>query len=111
MVSNTWRSHELYQRESATWADVFSNFDSYLGNRSANRIVIATRSGKRVPVQKLISQMQSTQNRMQFEEINIAELALSTLDSDPAWAPQTPLLTDDFAPVNLLIDPRQGVNK
>ncbi len=31
-----------------------------------------------------------------------------TLDRELAWPDDTPLLTDDFAPVNLLRDPRQS---
>jgi predicted membrane-bound spermidine synthase len=43
-----------------------------------------------------------------FEELDLAEMALSTLDRELAWPDDTPLLTDDFAPVNLLRDPRQS---
>ncbi|MFB3059729.1 MAG: spermidine synthase [Gammaproteobacteria bacterium] len=105
-VSNTWRSPGLYERESATWADVFGNFDSYLGRRSGNRVVIATNSGIRYSEQELIALMKSAQKERGFEEINLPVLALSTLDRDPVWPADTQLLTDDFAPVNLLVDPR-----
>ena len=107
VVSNTWRSEALYQRESATWANVFGTFDSFLGRRSGNRIVIATNSGVRYSKQELISLMITTQNERGFEEINLPIMAQSTLDLDPVWPVNTPLLTDDFAPVNLLVDPRQ----
>jgi len=111
VISNTWRSRDLYERESATWADVFGTFDSFLGLRSENRIVIATNSGVRYSEQELMALMEKTQTEREFEEINLPVMALGTLDSDPSWPADAPLLTDDFAPVNLLVGPRQVLNK
>ena len=108
VVSNTWRSPDLYNRESATWAEVFGYFDSYLGRRSGNRVVIATNSAARYSEPELISRMNKTQRLSEFEELDLAEIALSTFDRGLAWPDDTPLLTDDFAPVNLLHDPRQS---
>ena len=105
-VSNTWRSPGLYDRESATWADVFGVFDSYLGRRSGNRIVIASNSGVRYSEQELMALMKTTQIEIMFEEINLPVVALSTLDRNSVWPVDTLPLTDDFAPVNLLVDPR-----
>ncbi|MFV2032756.1 MAG: spermidine synthase [Gammaproteobacteria bacterium] len=107
VISNTWRSRKLYNRESATWASVFGYFDSFLGRRSANRVVIATSSGVRYSPEELIARMQATQSEMRFQEVDLPAMASSTLDLNPTWPADTPLLTDDFAPVNLLVDPRQ----
>ena len=108
VVSNTWRSPSLYNRESATWAEVFGSFDSYLGSRSDNRVVIATNSAVRYSEPELIARMDKAQRQAGFEELDLASMAIKTLDRELAWPEDTPLLTDDFAPVNLLIDPRQG---
>jgi len=107
VISNTWRSRKLYNRESATWANVFGYFDSFLGRRSGNRVVIATSSGVRYSPEELIARMQATQEEMRFQEVDLPAMASSTLDLNPAWPSDTPLLTDDFAPVNLLVDPRR----
>ena len=108
VVSNTWRSPGLYNRESATWAEVFGSFDSYLGRRSSNRVVIATNSAVRYSEAELIARMDQAQRQTGFEELDLTAMALSTLDRELAWPDDTPLLTDDFAPVNLLRDPRQS---
>jgi len=108
VVSNTWRSADLYNRESATWAETFGPFDSYLGRRSGNRIVIATNSAVRYSETELITRMEKVQRQAGFEELDLAAMALGTLDRELAWPDGTPLLTDDFAPVNLLRDPRQS---
>ncbi len=107
VVSNTWRTQELYRRESATWAAAFGHFDSILGRRSINRVVIATKSGRHYPLEELTGRMRATQKEKGFEEINLVELASDTLEPNPSWPENVPLLTDDYAPVNLLIDPRQ----
>lgn len=111
VVSNTWRAHELYERESATWAAVFGHFDSFLGQRSGNRIVIATKTGRRRTPDELLELMAATQKRRQFKEIDLPKMAAATLDWQPSWPQDTPLLTDDFAPVNLLVDPRPKQNQ
>ena len=107
VVSNTWRSQKLYERESATWAEVFGHFDSYLGQRTSNRIVIATQAGLRYTPRELMARMTSTQQHKQFQEISLPTMANDTLDRHSVWPPGTPILTDDYAPVNLLVDPRQ----
>ena len=107
VVSNTWRSQKLYERESATWADVFGYFDSYLGQRSGNRIVMATKAGRRYSPSELIARMTATQKKKQFQEISLPKMASDTLDRKSFFPPGTPILTDDYAPVNLLVDPRQ----
>ncbi|MEE8134803.1 MAG: hypothetical protein V3T56_07085, partial [Gemmatimonadales bacterium] len=81
--------------------------DSYLGQRSINRVVIATKAGRRYSPSELMARMAATQKNKQFEEINLPKMARNTLDRQRFWPPGTPILTDDYAPVNLLVDPRQ----
>lgn len=109
VVSNTWRTQKLYERESATWAEVFGHVDSYLGQRSMNRIVIATKGGQRYAPHELLARLEATQQNKQFAEINLPKMASDTLDRHSSWPAGTPILTDDYAPVNLLVDPRQGL--
>jgi spermidine synthase len=110
-VSNTWRTQQLYERESATWAAVFGHFDSFLSQRSINRVMIATNTGRHYSPDDLIIRMEATQEKMRFQEINLPDMASATMDLLPSWPAGTPTLTDDYAPVNLLVDPRQKPDK
>lgn len=105
VVSNTWSSQKLYRSESATYASVFKYFDSYLGATSGNRIVIATRSGRRFTLKELFRRMGAIQQKQQFYEINLPKMFEKTYDHNLSWPEGTRILTDDHAPVNLLVDP------
>jgi spermidine synthase len=107
VVSNTWRSQKLYRSESATYATVFKYFDSYLGTTSNNRIIIANRSGRRFTLKDLHRRMAATQRKRQFKDINLTEMFEITYDRNLSWPEGTQILTDDHAPVNLLVDPRK----
>ena len=111
VASHTRSTQELYERESATWAAVFGHFDSFLGRRSAARVAIATRTGRRYAPEELVARMQATQTKQDFLEIDLVRMAESTLNRRLTWSDDTPLLTDDYAPVNLLMDPRHELNE
>ncbi len=104
VVSNTWSNQKLYERESATYADVFGHFDSYLGKRSGNRIIISSKNGKKFDESSLYQSMANKQDQIQFQEVYLPELFEKTYDRDLTWPEQTQILTDDYAPVNTLID-------
>jgi len=104
VVSNTWSAQKLYERESATYADVFGYLDSYLGKRSGNRIIISPKNGKALDESFLLQNMSKTQETIQFSEVNLPELFQKTYDRDLHWPEQTQILTDDYAPVNTLIN-------
>lgn len=104
IVANTWAHQELSERESATYADVFGHFDSYSGVKSGNRIIIAAQDGKTLDEGALRQQMTAAQAALQFQEVNLPELFTQTYDKQVYWPKETKLLTDDYAPVNTLID-------
>lgn len=111
VASHTRSTQELYERESATWATVFGHFDSFLGRRSAARVAIATKTGRRHAPEELVARMQTTQEQQAFREIDLVGMAETTLNRRLSWPDDTPLLTDDYAPVNLLMDPRDGLGQ
>jgi len=68
---------------------------------------MATKAGRRYSPSELIARMTATQKKKQFQEISLPKMASDTLDRKSFFPPGTPILTDDFAPVNLLFDRRQ----
>jgi spermidine synthase len=105
VVSNTWSAQKLYERESATYADVFGHLDSYLGQRSGNRIIIASKDGEPADEASLRQRMVKTQANLRFTEVNLPEVFELTYDRNLKWPKETPILTDDYAPVNTLVEP------
>jgi len=104
VVSNTWSSQKLYERESATYEDVFGHFDSYLGNKSGNRIIITSGNGEKSDESSLRSCMVKTQDNMRYKELNLPDIFDNTYDRNLMWPKDTQILTDDYAPVNTLVD-------
>jgi spermidine synthase len=107
VVANTWSKQQLYERESATYAAVFEGFHSYLGRESTNRIVVATREPA-ASYSTLEKQFSTIQTRRPFGEVDLPALLHRHFDRDLSWPADTPLLTDDYAPVNFLV---QGENR
>ncbi|MFP4314626.1 MAG: spermidine synthase [Desulfovibrionales bacterium] len=101
VVSNTWSSQKLSRRESATYAEVFGHFDSYMGRHSANRIIVAKKNGGRMDRDTLHAALAAAQERIGYQEINLPLLFQRHYRQDEG--PFDEPLVDDFAPVNLLI--------
>lgn len=104
VVSNTWAAQQLYERESATYSKVFGHFDSYLGKRSGNRIIITARPDANADEAALRQRMAAAQANLRFAELKLPELFAQTYDRNLKWPKDTPLLTDDYAPVNTLVE-------
>lgn len=103
VCANTWTSQRLADRESATYHEVFDDFHHYLGYRSSNRIIVA--SPESLPGPETIRQrLAEIQNRRAPEHMELESLFERHFDSDPTWAGNAAVLTDDHAPVNLLKD-------
>lgn len=105
VVSNTWQGQKLSQRETATYQAVFGNFDNYLGVRSSNRVIIAGREGRTLDRRELLARMSESQQRLGYREIDLVQLFNTHYQGSPAPS-LAEALTDDFAPVNLLVDRR-----
>ena len=104
VISNTWALQALAERESATYAEVFGQFDSFSGVHSGNRIIIAAQNGAKLGEATLRQRMVDIQAERRFQELSLPVLFGETYDKQVTWPPKTQLLTDDYAPVNTLID-------
>ena len=94
VCSNTWISQALADRESATYHAVFGGFHHYIGKLSTNRIVVAAPSGLPSPEEV----------RDRPERLDLKGMFENHFEPNPTWPDGTKVLTDDYAPVNLLKD-------
>jgi spermidine synthase len=102
VCANTWSRSALYYRESATYGAVFGRFDHYFGERSTNRIIIACGDGPPPDRATLAARMQAAKDRYDLPDVDLPGMFERLREEDPSWKPDTPLLLDDYAPVNEL---------
>lgn len=102
VCANTWARSKLYYRESATYAAVFGGFDHYFGERSTNRIIITTAEGAPQDRAALAARMAAAQARYDLPEVDLPGMYRTMWLKTPSWPADTPLLVDDYAPVNEL---------
>jgi spermidine synthase len=103
VCSNTWISQALADRESATYHAVFGGFHHYIGKLSTNRIVVAAPSGLPSPeeVRDRLAELDATRKP---ERLDLEGMFENHFEPNPTWPDGTKVLTDDYAPVNLLKD-------
>lgn len=99
LVSNTFSTSKLYDHESATYQAVFGEFYNLKIPR-ANRIIIASKQ-KLPEFQSLIENTQKL--KLPLEDFDVSLLDnLRLLKTKPDWNQNARVLTDQFAPANLL---------
>lgn len=103
VCSNTWISQALADRESATYHAVFGEFHHYIGKLSANRIVVAAPGGLPSPEQ-VRNRLEDLDVTRKPERLDLKGMFESHFEPNPTWPDGTKILTDDYAPVNLLKD-------
>ncbi|SFM05340.1 spermidine synthase [Desulfomicrobium norvegicum] len=103
VCSNTWISQALADRESATYHAVFGGFHHYIGKLSTNRIVVAAPGGLPSPevVRNRLAELEATRKPQRLDLKGMFE---NHFAPNPTWPDGTKVLTDDYAPVNLLKD-------
>ncbi|MBE1426930.1 spermidine synthase [Desulfomicrobium macestii] len=103
VCSNTWISQALADRESATYHAVFGGFHHYIGKLSTNRIVMAAPGGLPSPevVRNRLAELEATRKPQRLDLKGMFE---NHFAPNPTWPDGTKVLTDDYAPVNLLKD-------
>ena len=99
LVSNTFSSSKLYDHESATYQAVFGEFYN-LKVPNGNRVVIA--SNKKLPEFQIL--VENTQKlKLPLKDFDVSLLDnLRLLKTTPDWNQKARVLTDQFAPANLL---------
>jgi len=100
VVSNTFSGSHLYNNESATYASVFGNFVELKGSFSGNRIILTT---KTKPLQLKQLESNFVQYRQQMKDMDVKKSYLfNALNFEPEWNKKARILTDNYAPVNIL---------
>ncbi len=100
LVANTFSISTLYEYESATYASVFAPFFNMKPNDSGNRVILAS-TGPLPDAATLEARAEILGPRLRPFGIRMREL-LPLLDSATDWAPDARILTDQYAPANLL---------
>lgn len=109
LAANTPSAEDLNQRYLATFAAVFPRVDVFQAQRAGNRILVAHDAAVPADTQLLRQRFAHKQRERGFAEMDVAQLFDATFagayGQNAEAAPQAPLLTDNFAPVNLLLPP------
>lgn len=99
LVANTFSSSRLYHSESATYQAAFGWFIE-VREEQGNRIIV-TAKGTKPTREELVARARKL--RGDFARFGIVPGALAQLaDTDPSWQRAARVLTDQYAPVNLL---------
>ncbi|HET9679363.1 MAG TPA: fused MFS/spermidine synthase [Gammaproteobacteria bacterium] len=99
LVANTFSTSKLYHSESATYAAVFDWFVEVRTN-SGNRIILASK-GKLPTVDELMAAENALDKPFDTFDIDMEEI-VEQADTSPEWRHVARVLTDQYAPVNLL---------
>ena len=100
LAANTFAVSDLYDHESATYFDVFGPFFNLKLPSSGNRVILATKRG--LPsLMALNARAAALAKSLAPYGIRIRDYP-RRLKSDIDWAANTRVLTDQYAPANLL---------
>ena len=101
VTANTFSSSELYRYESATYKAVFGDFYQVSNESNNNRVILAGKNGLTV-----ISEGAEKRLISPFKLLGVnAEQLFKSIKStaiNQDWSDDSPILTDQFAPANLL---------
>jgi len=100
VISNTFSTSVLYDYESATYHQAFGDFYQLKGKFSGNRVIVT--GNKKLPTSEEFKTLTlSYQTILEKMDIQTGYL-WRALETSPNWNKNSPILTDDFAPVNIL---------
>lgn len=100
LAANTFSISDLYAHESATYAAVFGTFFNMKPDDSGNRVIL-DRHGGLPDVETLKARAEALREPLAPYGVRL-ERFLPLLTTDIDWDPQTPALTDQYSPANLL---------
>jgi spermidine synthase len=100
LLANTFSISELYHHESATYASVFGAFYTVATPSSANRVIVAIK-GEQPSIGTITRNQQRWQSALEPLGVDLARIQ-RLLDSTPDWNIEARVLTDQYAPANLL---------
>jgi spermidine synthase len=100
IAANTFAISRLYDHESATYQAVFGTFYNVTSRESANRIILTT--GKPLPtLDELADTAKALAPRLRRFDVRLQDYR-KQFSSKVDWDPDSRLLTDQYAPANLL---------
>lgn len=100
IAANTFAISRLYDHESATYQAVFGTFYNVTSRESANRIILTT--GKPLPtLDELADTAKTLAPRLRRFDVRLQDYR-KQFSSKVDWDPDSRLLTDQYAPANLL---------
>lgn len=100
LIANTFATSRLYDHESATYAAEFETFFNVRLDDSFNRIIVAT--DQSLPdAARVEERTQALTARVARYGVDLGELA-AAIDRDVDWDAEARVLTDQYAPANLL---------
>ena len=100
LSSNTFSNSKLYNYESATYQSVFGEFYNVKNNRNENRIILV--SNQPLPDKQILkTKLTSVHDEVSRYDVNILQV-FQAMSKQQDWPSDTPVLTDQFSPANLL---------
>ena len=103
LTSNTFSSSTLYAHESATYQSVYNEFFNVRNQKNNNRIILV--SAQQLPSDKeLLQRIEVLKPQLSPFNIDISAIysSMTSSNTHQDWPENTRLLTDQFAPANLL---------
>ena len=100
LVANTFSISELYDHESATYADVFGRFYNLRADDTGNRVIIS-RNGPLPSREVLERRADELQPRVEPYGVDYDRL-LPLMTTEVDWDTEARVLTDQYSPANLL---------
>jgi len=103
LLANTFAISDLYDHESATYAEVFGDFINFRIPESANRMIIVP--GTRPSDELLRDRAQTLLPRLRPYDVPIrryARILINRRGAPPDWRTDARVLTDQYSPANLL---------
>nr|WP_328824530.1 fused MFS/spermidine synthase [Thalassotalea algicola] len=100
VTANTFSVSELYNYESATYQSVFGEFFQVKNRKNENRIILATK-GQLPNQEHLKGDLATLHDRLRPFGVNILDV-FKSFTKEQDWPENTPVLTDQFSPANLL---------
>ena len=100
VIANTFSGSSLYHHESATYSAVFGPFFSLKMRGTGNRVIVA--SAAKLPTREtLTDNALALGSRFEHYKIDLQKY-VPNMNKEPDWKTDKRLLTDQYAPANLL---------
>ena len=100
VAANTFAISRLYDHESTTYQEVFGTFYNVRSRISANRVILAT-NGELPDLESLAAVGREIGPRLAPYDVRVNEF-LPAFSTRPDWDETARVLTDQYAPANLL---------